>query len=56
LKLKEREALVKRGLITEKINLEDATALQGTCEDMCPALERVERKIQRQLDPLEMAG
>jgi len=56
LKITERASLVEKGLINEKVNLEDAVAMQGTCDDMCPALERIERKIQRQLDPLEMVS
>ncbi|WFD08262.1 actin cytoskeleton and mitosis protein [Malassezia vespertilionis] len=34
--------------------LEHASKLVGTCEEMCPEYERVERQLQKELDRLEM--
>lgn len=48
---------IRQGLIPDpkkRTRLEDATNLVGTCRDMCPAFERVEREFQHAVDNLEL--
>jgi nuclear mRNA export protein SAC3 len=36
-----------------RYRLDEAITIKGTCEDMCPELERHEREAQALLDPWE---
>ncbi|WFC97513.1 actin cytoskeleton and mitosis protein [Malassezia yamatoensis] len=54
---KKREAYIASGLLPDPSRpgaLEDATKLVGTCEEMCPEYERLEREVQKELDRLEV--
>ncbi|WFD22839.1 actin cytoskeleton and mitosis protein [Malassezia equina] len=51
-----REEYIASGVLPDPSKpglLEDATKLVGTCPDMCPEYERVEREVQKELDKLE---
>lgn len=51
-----REEYVASGVLPDPSKpglLENATKLVGTCPDMCPEYERVEREVQKELDRLE---
>ncbi|WFD19230.1 actin cytoskeleton and mitosis protein [Malassezia caprae] len=51
-----REEYIASGVLPDPSKpglLEDATKLVGTCPDMCPEYERVEREVQKELDRLE---
>ncbi|SHO77490.1 Similar to S.cerevisiae protein SAC3 (mRNA export factor) [Malassezia sympodialis ATCC 42132] len=51
-----REEYIASGVLPDPSKpglLEDATKLVGTCPDMCPEFERVEREVQKELDRLE---
>ncbi|KAJ1975441.1 actin cytoskeleton and mitosis protein, partial [Dimargaris xerosporica] len=53
----EREFCVRAGLIpgaNDKLVLREASNLVGTCQDMCPLYERVERQHQNNIDKYEM--
>lgn len=54
---KERVLAVKNGLIPDpnrRRRLEDASNLIGTCSEMCPEFERVEREFQHAVDKWEL--
>ena len=54
---KERASAIKDGLIPDpnrRRRLEDASNLVGTCSDMCPEFERVEREFQHAVDKWEL--
>ncbi len=51
-----RQRLIESGVMAnpEKAQgLDDARKFQGTCREMCPEFERVEREMDKELDPLE---
>lgn len=54
-----RATLIQEGRMqdpTKARSLGGAENLVGTCQEMCPAFELVERDMQRELDPLEQHG
>lgn len=54
---KERALAIRDGLIPDpnrRRRLEDASNLIGTCPDMCPEYERVEREFQHAVDKWEL--
>lgn len=53
---RKREEYIASGVLPDPSKpglLEDALKLVGTCPDMCPEYERVEREVQKELDKLE---
>ena len=56
LRAREREDAMRKGLIDDPDKprkLQDAIKFTGTCQDMCPQFERLERELQHGLDQLE---
>ncbi|RPB05722.1 hypothetical protein L873DRAFT_1662166 [Choiromyces venosus 120613-1] len=56
-RVKERRDAIANGTIDDPDvpkKLEDALDFLGTCMDMCPEFERVERSVQHSVDPLEL--
>ncbi|KAI9285414.1 SAC3/GANP/Nin1/mts3/eIF-3 p25 family-domain-containing protein [Umbelopsis sp. AD052] len=56
LRAHEREDAMRKGLIDDPDKprkLQDAIKFTGTCQDMCPQFERLERELQHGLDQLE---
>lgn len=54
---RKREAYIARGVLPDPArpgSLKDAIKLVGTCEDMCPEYEQLEREVQKELDKLEV--
>lgn len=52
-----RKAYIASGVLPDPArpgSLEDASKLVGTCAEMCPEYERLEREIQKELDRLEV--
>lgn len=52
-----RKAYIASGVLPDPAHpgsLEDASKLVGTCAEMCPEYERLEREIQKELDRLEV--
>ena len=53
-----RETYMAEGVLPDPArpdHLQNATKLVGTCMDMCPEYERLEREVQKELDRFEMA-
>lgn len=53
---KDREAYERAGKIQkegERVNLDEAIAFEGECEDKCPYFEAVERELRNDVDPQE---
>jgi len=58
-RVRERRDAIANGTIDDPDvpkRLEDALDFVGTCMDMCPEFERVERSVQHSVDPLELVG
>ncbi|KAG0637528.1 hypothetical protein HOY80DRAFT_1083561 [Tuber brumale] len=56
-RVRERRDAIANGTIDDPDvpkRLEDALDFVGTCMDMCPEFERVERSVQHSVDPLEL--
>lgn len=52
----ERKEAIQNGLLSDPnkpMRLADAITVVGTCQDMCPQFERVERIVQRGVDDAE---
>ena len=52
----ERKDAVKKGFLADPdrpVSLENAITMVGTCQDMCPEFERVERIVQLNVDKCE---
>jgi hypothetical protein len=51
-----RKKMIREGLLADPdkpTTLENAITIVGTCEDMCPLHERVERIVQQMVDKCE---
>ena len=54
---KKRELYIRQGVLPDPTKAQDlgtAQAFRGTCPEMCPEFERIEREMQKELDPLEV--